>query len=318
MVISNGNGHHHDPSDLAWEDEDDTEDSGALPPLPSLTEGSFSLSGGVGGANTEADLFRRFAFSAIMASEQQITFDYLIDFVSKAHLELPEEREAMEGVIDLFWWVFSADCTNRQGRIDELEKQCDYWVARMEKEDEQTAADALVNEWGTQAAKQLNLKVRKARFGFTSIDTDEDYQVWVEAERAMVEADIDATKLTAAAFQYYLGRVGQLNIQAERVMDAARGISEVDYTPLKNFLQTAKHVKGKDILHRMPWPFRRAFTRGRGSKADGVFDANHLEAMLAGMMMQHTGAGFQGKAPLVSIGTAETPPPVQGGEKNRD
>ena len=69
----------------------------------------------------------------------------------------------------------------------------------MEKEDEQTAADALVNEWGTQAAKQLNLKARKARFGFASIDNDQDYQVWVEAGRAMVEADTDATKLTAAA-----------------------------------------------------------------------------------------------------------------------
>ena len=317
MVIANSNGHNPDPSDQAWDEENEDQDSGALPALPSLTEGSFSLSGGAGDANTEADLFRRFAFSAIMASEQQITFDYLIDFVSKAHLELPEEREAMEGIIDLFWWVFSADCTNRQGRIDVLEKQCDYWVARMEEEDEQTDADALVNDWGTQAAKQLNLKVRKARFGFASIDNDEDYQVWVEAGKAMVEADTQATALSAAAFQCYLGRVGQLNIQTERVMDAAHGISEVDYTPLKTFLQTAKQVKGKDILHRMPWPFRRAFTRGRGSKADGVFDAHHLEAMLAGMMMQNNGTGWQ-KGPLVSIGAPETPPPVQGGEKNRD
>ena len=306
--------------DSDWDDETtgESEDSGQLPGLPSLTEGQFSLSGGGSGGMDEAELWRRLSFSGNIAAERQITFDYYIDFVSDSHLELPEEREAMEGLLDHFWWVFSADCTNREGRIEFLESQCSYWIGRMAAKEEQEAADAMLNQWAAEFGKQLNLKVRNARFGFQAIDNDADYEVWKKAETAMAEIDSKATELSAAAYSYNLTRIRQLRVQEERVMDEANGVTEVDFTALKKLIRRTKDIKGKDILHVMPWPFQRAFNRGRSSKSDGIFDARHMEAMMAGVLAQSSGAGFN-RAPLVSIGTAgEPPPPTPGGEKKDD
>ena len=314
--LSNGRQDFVIEEDYDEETADGDDESGSLPALPSLTDGQLAISGAGGGGDL-AELYKKLHFSGIIAGRSQVTFDHIIDFVTNCHFELAEEREALDGTLDLFWWVLGADCTNRQGRLDVLEKKAGYWVGMMKKKEEQEEADQLVNKRAQGMAVQLSVRLKKLQQGFEGINNDEDRDRWGLAKVDIFQADEAATQLTAAGHQYYICRTSQLGIHEERIIDDAKGLPYVDYTDVLQLLKRGKDIKGKEVLPMLPWPFQRAFTRGRGSKSDGVFDAQHFEALMGGFMAAYGGGKHHNNAPLVSIG-GETPPAVSGGEKKGD
>lgn len=257
--------------------ERDAADNGLKP----LSSGTVRISTG----NSDLDPGREFGYSANVTRELR-ALRKLYSWIRNVAFE-PAQSQVALGLWSLFRREWMAECTNRIGRFEDEDAQARRWMTLLGGSRDGHAhvaimeADALLKTWNTHAAFQLQVNILRQKLG---LDAVEKYRTqYKRAKQGQIHAEFNAGELDPYAYNYFLCRVRQFQIQAESTMDSARGIAQRDYSDAKKKLASGL-VEVEDMMHELPWGFQTLFEIGQTSMASGKEQRELIMGLNAGMI----------------------------------
>ena len=226
-------------------DIDDVDEDGNR--LGPIDEGSISVSasgdgGGSGGR----------AYSEIVAREAELRIDGYYGFVRSNLPDTPIGKRVVNGLMRLARRERSSQAVRRRQRFEEAEKRAEYWLKRAgdKAKEAKEQAESILQRWTEAHLVQLEIRKRRVEHGLEAVEHERAR--WYTADRKKQNAELDAIKLSAEAYEYFQCRLEQYHIQRESSEDTAANRPRKDITGLLERIVEGK-AKPEEVFTQGPW-----------------------------------------------------------------
>ena len=244
--------------------------------------------------NTDKDAY---PFSRPLGQIADLAFKP-IGFARNGNLELPIERNALDGLLELGSLMLAAPCLNRTQRLEDADKEMKRWQDRASKtaiREDEPDMDALLDKWSEAHAFMLEARIYQDQHGIRAArdlmvtrkgeDGPEEVSLFDEFKRMrkqIIDAELEAGRMSHARRMVFEIQLHQYGIMAERQYDLEMKYATADYKELHQKQQGGAHIY--DLVPLMPWPWQMAVRMVEVSMAGGVEHREVVTAMIASRM----------------------------------
>ena len=222
-------------------------------------------------------------FSAPIAQISRLSQKFY-GYMRDCNVESFIEKSAVMGSNSLNDLIMDAPCVNREGRYREEEGRAKEWLRILEEREDSAEqlkkVDEIIDRWSSADSFMMQARIIEEQRGIEV--AEELYPEYIESQKTRDAAEMDASKLPAAANMFFHCRRRQVQIMRERGYDLAMGYPTHDFTELK--AEISEGTDAHDLVHKTPWAYREGYQLNMASMIDGEAHRTLLMSLLAGQL----------------------------------